>query len=98
MPSCTAANMVLERRKASMSSMILSGVVISNGFQGIVFKTDRAGVALYHGADSNARSFYARRSGVQPLVIFAVGQRLSEGSAFQQRHFVDLGGDTGGFA
>src|SRR5580704_18018785 len=98
MPSSTAANIVFDRRKASINSRMWSGVVISDGLQSLAAVSHRAWFSLGDGADPDSRRQYLRRRGVQQLVVFAVVQRLIERRAFEQRHVPQFRGNSRCFA
>src|SRR5271154_2376519 len=96
-PSSTAANMVFEWRKASISSRIGLEVVIASWSH--LFATEKyaARLSFSNRTDAKARVLAARRSEKQ-FVVFSVEQGLIKRGARQQRNGFDFRGDPGLFA
>src|ERR1700676_3977302 len=92
MPSAVAANMVFDRRKASIRSTTVE-VVIALGSERLPLERDCASVAFCNGADADDVNAIAWRGGVQELVVFAVVERLFKRGSCEQGNFVEGGGD-----
>src|SRR6202522_267598 len=92
MPGFPAANILFDRRNASISSRMLLGVVISNGLEHLAEVSHRPRLAFRGAADPNARDLHSRRRSEEQLIIFAIVQGLVQRRAFEQRHVVELRG------
>src|SRR5258708_4712517 len=94
-PSSTAANIVLERRNASIRSRTVLEVVIALGLEWFACVRKCAGLSLSNSTDPNSRNANTGRDSVEQFVVFAVVQRLFNGRAFEERDVIEVGRHSG---